>query len=513
MAFFTKYLVFDMFIGLVSLFFLAYLYMTRKFKYWKKQGITEVTPIPFVGNFGACLIAKKSAGRWIQDIYEWGSGLPYVGLYIFDKPALLFRDPELVKNVLVRDFNYFQDRYARASPHDRLGDANLFLLKNPAWKLVRTKLTPIYTSGRLKKMFELMVEIGNDLSTHMENLHLEGEGKTLEMKELAAKFTTDMIATTAFGVKANSLNDPNAEFRQCGRKIFETSLYRNFELTAIFFAPSLVKPLNLQFMSKEGADFLRNTMSSVINERERSGFKRNDLIDLLVELKNNAKNDSAFKNLFDFSGDNLVAQAAVFFNGGFETSSSVISFTLYELALHPEIQSKLREEINDALHESDGKITYEMVMNMPYMDMCVSETLRKYPPLPFLDRVTTENYKIPNSNITLEKGTPVVISVSGLHFDSEYFPDPDKYDPERFSSENKKATKPFVYIPFGEGPHICIGMRIGLLQSKLGLIKLLSEYEFTPCNETLIPMQLTPKSVLTTALGGIYLNTKKIKAA
>lgn len=96
-------------------------------------------------------------------------------------------------------------------------------------------------------------------------------------------------------------------------------------------------------------------------------------------------------------------------------------------------------------------------MTLPYLDMVISETLRKYPPLAFLDRLTLANYKVPNSDLVLEKGTPVFISMTGLHYDPEYFPDPHKYDPLRFTEEAKKSRRSFVYFPFGEGPHICIG--------------------------------------------------------
>ncbi|KAK0072517.1 hypothetical protein PV325_011256 [Microctonus aethiopoides] len=312
-----------------------------------------------------------------------------MGLYLFDKPALLVRDPELIKNVLVRDFNYFQDRYVCASPDDKIGSANLFVNKNPAWKTLRSKITPIYTSGKVKKMFELMVEIGDDLDTYMKSLNLRNEGKILELKEISAKFTTDMIATTAYGLKVNSLNNPDAEFRK--------------------------------------------------HELRKSYLESSD------------------KGAFEFDGDNLVAQAAIFFTGGFETSSSTLSFSLYELALNPEIQSKLRNEIVEGLEQTNGKITYDLLMNLRYLDMVVGETLRKYPPLPFLDRVAHADYKVPNSDLIIEKGTPVFISMTGLHYDPQYFPKPDKYDPERFSEENKKSRKPCIYIPFGEGPHNCIG--------------------------------------------------------
>lgn len=174
MGLITRYWVFDSVFLLASLIFLGYLYMTRKFKYWKKRGVAEIPPTPFIGNFGPCMTMKRSGGQWIQDMYEWSAGLPYMGYYVFDRPFFLARDPELIKNILVKDFNYFNDRFARASPHDRIGDANLFLIKNPMWKTVRAKLTPIYTSGRVKKMFELMVDVGDDLISLMKTYNTKG---------------------------------------------------------------------------------------------------------------------------------------------------------------------------------------------------------------------------------------------------------------------------------------------------------------------------------------------------
>lgn len=99
-------------------------------------------------------------------------------------------------------------------------------------------------------------------------------------------------------------------------------------------------------------------------------------------------------------------------------------------------------------------------MSLPYLDMVVSETLRKYPPLSFLNRMAMETYEVPNSNLVLEKGTAVYIPMLALHYDPQYFPDPEKYDPERFSEENKHDIPTCVYFPYGEGPHACIGEEI-----------------------------------------------------
>lgn len=96
-------------------------------------------------------------------------------------------------------------------------------------------------------------------------------------------------------------------------------------------------------------------------------------------------------------------------------------------------------------------------MDLPYLDMVISETLRKYPPLGFLDRIALQDYKVPNFDLTIEKDTPIFIPMIGFHHDPKYFPNPEKYDPLRFSENVKKSRPSFVYMPFGEGPHICIG--------------------------------------------------------
>lgn len=175
MALITAYWGLDGIITLTSLIIIAYLYMTRKFNYWKKRGVLEVSPTPFFGNFMECMFLKKSPGHFLKELYDQAKGLPYIGFYVLDKPFLLVRDRELIKNILVKDFSYFNDRYGSPDENDRLGYANIFFLKNPAWKQLRTKLTPHFTTGKLKKMFELMKECSKNLDTYLESLKLEGK--------------------------------------------------------------------------------------------------------------------------------------------------------------------------------------------------------------------------------------------------------------------------------------------------------------------------------------------------
>lgn len=96
-------------------------------------------------------------------------------------------------------------------------------------------------------------------------------------------------------------------------------------------------------------------------------------------------------------------------------------------------------------------------MDMTYLDQVFSETLRKYPPVPVLTRQCNKEYKVHKTNIIIEKGVDVYISILGIHNDPEFYPNPSIFDPERFSEESKQTRPGFTWLPFGEGPRICIG--------------------------------------------------------
>lgn len=134
-----------------------------------------------------------------------------------------------------------------------------------------------------------------------------------------------------------------------------------------------------------------------------------------------------------------------------------MSFALYELALNPDVQDKLAEEIRKYTSENGDKLTYDLLQEMKYLDMVVSETLRKYPPVGNLFRQCTKPYTIPGTNVLIEAETRVFIPIYAIHRDPKYYPNPEKFDPERFTPEEKAKRHPMIYMPFGEGPRNCIG--------------------------------------------------------
>lgn len=117
----------------------------------------------------------------------------------------------------------------------------------------------------------------------------------------------------------------------------------------------------------------------------------------------------------------------------------------------------------------------------------ISESVRKYPTLPFLNRQCTKDYPIDKLKLTIPKGTPIVISLLGLMRDPDHFPNPDKFWPDRFLDENPKYN-PDAFLPFGDGPKACIGMRLGQVVSKIALIKMLQQYNFKCIEDKELPI-------------------------
>ncbi|XP_049831039.1 cytochrome P450 6k1-like [Schistocerca gregaria] len=498
---------------------IIYIYLKFVFvhyRFWKSRGVPYDEPTFPFGSLRDSFFGKLSMGLTIAKVYRKHKGKKIVGIYALQRPSLIVRDPDLVRTVLVKDFQAFQDRGVSMDKRDPI-NRHLFALTGNEWKRLRVKLTPTFTSGKLKMMFSTMTDCGRELVSVLEKTAAKGEAE--EMRELVARYTTDVIASVAFGINANCLQNPDSEFRQWGRKIFEPSFTKTIIIIAHFLAPALGKLLKFS-RSKEPpvTEHFRKMVSDTVKYRETNNVVRNDFMHLLIQLKNvgSVEDDKAASAGADADAarwkltlDDIAAQAFAFYLGGFETSSTTMSFALHELAVNPDIQRKLQEEIDSVLEKGGEGLTYDAISQMSYLEKVVSETLRKYPIVPILNRECGVDYKFAGSNMVIPKGTPVMISVFGLHRDPEHYPDPERFDPERFTEEAKAKRHPYVYIPFGEGPRNCIGMRFGLLQTKVGLVQILSKFNVETCDKTRANLRFSAKSFNLGSADGIQLKLTK----
>lgn len=145
------------------------------------------------------------------------------------------------------------------------------------------------------------------------------------------------------------------------------------------------------------------------------------------------------------------------------------------------------------------------------MFITVLEALRKYPPVTLLVRKSSKDYPIPGSDVVLPKGTTISIPVFSIQRDPEYYPNPENFEPERFSADATTTRDNMTFLPFGDGPRNCIGSRFGMMQARVGLVTLLLNYEFSPSEKTPIPMVFDETSVVLSPKDGLWLNLKKIE--
>ncbi|XP_017884717.1 probable cytochrome P450 6a14 [Ceratina calcarata] len=522
-GFLEQFFLLGLFLGLL------YCFLTSTFDFWERRGAPFRKPTVLFGNFAPMLLFRKSLPDGIKEMYEWFKEERYFGAFRVRSPVLILRDPDLVKNVCVKNFACFSNRGIPVNSQDPLA-AHLFNLEGNKWKSLRSKLTPAFSSGKLKRMFYLLAECG-EVFQRLIDASSE-TGQPYEIRELAAKFTIDVIGSCAFGIQMNALTDEESEFHRAAKKLsrpsYKASLWRMLR-TAM---PRLYKLLGVQVIDPEVTKFFKDVVSQMIRQRKAHGIKRHDFMDLLIELKDKGtlENESVangggscgqgqMSKEEDDHGDaettteeieldenSIAAQAFVFFAAGYETSSNTIAFCLHELALNAEIQERTRRDIQDAIRNSkDGKLTYDAVQDMRYLDMVISETLRKYPPASMLSRRCEYRYQIPNSKVELPAGMRVIIPIYGLHHDPDHYSNPSTFDPKRFSEENKRTRHPYTYLPFGEGPRNCIGMRFALLQIKVGIISFLKEHRVEVCERTVTPIKFSRRSLVTTSEGGFWL--------
>ncbi|KAF2897404.1 hypothetical protein ILUMI_08768 [Ignelater luminosus] len=505
----------------VSIFAVIVALFKWQFGYWERRDVYAPKPtIPF-GNAKDLLLQRVTIGIDIKNVYDdiKSKRKKFGGYYFLGKPIFIPVDLDLVKVMLTKDFMHFTNHMNTVDEETDPLTGHLFSLKDSKWRNLRSKLTPTFTSGKMKMMFPTLLDCSDNLVTLVDR-YIE-EKEPIDIKDVAARFTTDIISSCAFGIECNSLKNANCEFRENGRKIFDITTWEGLVRLMTVTVPDLLVYLKIKTFRKDTTDFFMNIVKQTVNYRETNNIIRKDFMHLLIQLRNNVKiqeNDVGELKDINRSNNNapsltlneLTAQAFVFFVAGFETSSTTTTFCLYELAENPNLQNQAREEINSVLEKHDGKLTYDGTMKLVYLDKCIHETLRKYPPLPIHTRECTETYKVRGTDLIIKKGQSVFIPVMGIQYDPEYYPNPDKFDPERFSEENRAKRHAAAWTPFGDGPRACIGMRFGVMQTKVGLVTLLRNFKFTLHPKTELPLFLDPKSFILAVEGGVWLKAERV---
>ncbi|KAM7396415.1 hypothetical protein PAMP_019456 [Pampus punctatissimus] len=438
----------------------------------------------------------------------------------------------MLKQVMVRDFSSFPNRMNLRFATKPMTDC-LLMLRNERWKRVRSILTPSFSAAKMKEMVPL---INTATGALMNNLNVCAEsGEAFDIHKHFGCFTMDVIASVAFATQVDSQNNPDDPFVRHAQMFFSFSFFRPIMLVSIAF-PFIMARL-ARFIPNKRRDqmsqFFINSIQRIIKQREEQPpeQRRRDFLQLMLDARSSKECVSVehfdTANHIDepehrsdhiqlsatnqddrlhsqetptrrpqkkmITEDEIVGQAFVFLLAGYETSSNTLAFTCYLLAINPECQRKVQEEVDDffARHESPD---YTNVQELKYLDMVISEALRLYPP-GFRFARDIDNACVVNGQF-LPKGATLEIPAGFLHYDPEYWPEPEKFIPERFTPEAKARRHPFVYLPFGAGPRNCVGMRLAQLEIKMALVHLFQRFSIVACSETKVPLELKSSSTL-----------------
>ncbi|XP_073969697.1 probable cytochrome P450 6a14 [Rhodnius prolixus] len=507
--------------GLLSVFFSLFLYILRKAykitKYWEERGLPHVKPLLFLGNSARTLFLRLHISELHQTICQQFPNEPVIGFYDFSKPVLLVKDVDLIEKILIKDFVHFTDHGFEIDEGRNPLDTSLFTMTGKRWRALRIKMSPIFTSGKLRYMYGPMDDCGNALLSL-----LELEQNDVEIKEVLGRFSMDVIGSTAFGIDAKNLAQSDNEFRRMGKRQFETDYLQFVKFIMATNFPKLFKALGITFNKPDVIKYFCELIKNTLEYRKKNNVHRNDFIQMMIQLQEKGyvelqtKDDSddfleidtnTYKTeSFEISDDLILGQAFTFLTSGFEASAIVSTYFLYELVKHPSVMKKVKEEIT--YHAKDNKsLTYDAIREMNYLEQCVKETLRKHSPAPVLFRACTKEYALPNGYI-VPVGETVIVPIRAIHYDPHHFPEPNEFRPERFDAD--RVVHPCAFLPFGNGPRMCIAMRFVMVQLKYTLAKLLMNYDFTLSPKTVEPLTLDNKNFISTPKQRVYLNVTKV---
>ncbi|KAM9362964.1 cytochrome P450 3A30-like [Symphorus nematophorus] len=479
------------------------LYGNWTFGTFEKLGIPGPKPLMYWGTVG-----RQNNVYYLDDL-ECAQKYGRVwGMYEFRRPILAVMDPDMLKTILVKEcFTYFTNR-RNFRLNGELYDA-VNIAEDDEWRRIRNILSPSFTSGRIKEMFNIMKHHSRKLTTCLESkVHNE---EVVTVKDFFGTYSVDVMASCVFSVDVDSINNPSSPLVTYASKLFRfPAMLYIFQGCFPFFLP-LLELLGFSFFPKAATSFFKMFLDKIRAERDGSSHKNSgDMLQHMIDSQttNEPKNKKQNKGLTDHE---ISSQATMFMFAGSETSSISLGFLAYNLARNPDVMKRLQEEI-DSTFPNKAPVEYEALMQMDYLDSVVSESLRLYPPAARLERIAKETVKI--NGITIPKDMLVLIPIYALHHNPELWPEPEEFKPDRFSKQNKQGINPYTYLPFGYGPRNCIGMRFALVMIKLALVEVLQNHSFSVCEETEIPLKMDP-AALVSPLSPIKLKlvTRSVKSS
>jgi len=472
-------------------------FIWRKMSHFEDRKIPHVRPISFLGDMVPVFFRRMSLAENIRRMYNMFPNVKYFGFYEFTTPIYVICDPDLISSIAIKNFDHFCDHRDFVNLEiEKIVSRNLFNQHGDNWRKMRKVLSPCYTSSKMKLMFDTISQCAEYFTDWLATD--SGKfGKTYNMKDIMNKFSTDVVAMCSLGIEVDSLKHPDNKIHSLCKEIIKTN-ERSLSILISKNFPLLMKFLRFKVFNERIENICKDIVDIMLKTRKEQGIVRPDMLQMMMNDKN---------KIYNFTTDDMVSQILVFVFGGFDFASTSICFTMQEIGQNPDVQKKLVAEIEDILEQTNGKLTYEAITSMKYLDAVVAETLRLYPLLSAIDRVCVKDFEMPPATpdgkpFTIKPGECVWFPNYSLHRDPAYYPEPNKFNPDRFLNNDVNNS---VYLPFGMGPRICIARRFILMEIKIILFYLLRRCELKTDAKTDISMTLNKKTFFITLENNFWL--------
>ncbi|XP_074597670.1 cytochrome P450 3A24-like [Brevipalpus obovatus] len=454
--------------------------LIRRTFYWKVRGFHGPTSLfPFDDAYNQ--LTKPLCSLQMNTYVKYG---PIWGGYQGFEPVLFVADPKIIKNIFVKDFQDFPETMNPKTTTSQIEQKFITILDGDDWKRVRSAMTRSFTSGKLKIMFNLVkLSVKN---THQQFFAISQESKRFDPKNFWSEGSLNVIAKSFFATDIVASGESKSNLLRNFTEAFQLPFLRT--LLVLTLPKMIARLFKLTFIRRTHLDFFEALVDQIIKNRkqdshnEAQDFLHNMLeneleLDSLVEEVNQERHtmDPSSKKL---SKIEIVASSVIFLLAGTEVTSNLLTWLTYRLAVNPDVQNRLYKEISE--NDIDD---YNILINLPYLDAVVKECLRIDPPALILSRRSRNRYHVTDTQ-TIDPGTGIMIPIYGMHHDPKFYPDPDKFLPDRFLPENAEHLIPFTFLPFGAGPRVCVGMRFALMHTKYAVASVVKKYILTKCDKT-----------------------------
>ncbi|XP_067125835.1 cytochrome P450 3A21-like isoform X1 [Centruroides vittatus] len=447
---------------------------------WRKQrmtlfqryGIPGPKPNFFYGNLIEFIKGRdKCIEKWLQ---QYGK---MFGFYLGAKPYLVCNDVEFLKLCQIKDsYNFYNKDWVLPDagfPHDEAKNM-VGILTDRKWKNLRSIISTCFTTGKIKMTSTLM---SSPIKVFLTNVEKQGD-RPFDISKLTKKLVFDIVCTSAFGVTTNVQNNETNKFVESAHAAFSSD--STDILAGITFCFPEIEPIctflrhkidTLKYMlNLPSLTLIYETCQKIVTSRKKLGTAPHDMLQTLIDAE-----DETIIEMKKLPDNFVIANAMMTMATAYDTTSATIGWCIKHLADNPEIQEKVREEIKSNVSENMD-IQYSDLTNFPLLDHVISETLRFWPfSLLVVNRICSDDYSY--KGITIPKGSIITVPVQVLQNDPAYWTEPDKFNPYRFSSEERKEIDSIIYQPFGAGHRICIGQRLARTVIKLVLANLLRSFK------------------------------------